>query len=83
MSALEKTNPGELDRTPTMYEQFAQMARDPTIDVDRLAKLMDLFAEREFTAAFARLKFPPIAKHLSFGPWPGWSSLASFKFKLL
>ncbi len=67
---LEKQGQGALAPTKTMYEVFADMARDPSIEPARLGQLMELQeraekrnAEKEFTAAFARLKFPPFIKN--------------------
>lgn len=53
----------------TVSEIISTLARDPTVDVARIAGLMELAeraekrdAERAFVAAFSRLKFPPIVK---------------------
>lgn len=66
----ERAQSGAVERQPaTIYEVLRDLARDPSVDVARIAGLMDLQikaedrnAEREFNAAFARLKFPPIKK---------------------
>ncbi len=54
---------------PSVLEIFSQLARDPNVEVSRIAQLMELHreaerweAEKKFIAAKARLKFPPIKK---------------------
>ncbi len=54
---------------PSVLEIFSQLARDPSVEVSRIAQLMELHreaerwdAEKQFIAAKARLKFPPIKK---------------------
>jgi hypothetical protein len=68
---LQKRESGEL-APASIYEVFRQMALDPSIDVTRIAALMELQikaedrnAEKEFNAAFARLlpTLPKIGKH--------------------
>lgn len=69
---LVPSQPQAVERQPaTIYEVLRDLARDPAVDVARIAGLMDLQikaedrqAEREFNAAFARLqpKLPRVAK---------------------
>jgi hypothetical protein len=54
----------------TVYEVLGDLARDPTVDLARITGLFDLQikaeqwdAEKQFTAAFSRLKFPPITRN--------------------
>lgn len=71
-TALATQGPVALERVPaTIYEVLGDLARDPNVDVTRIAALMDLQikaedrqAEREFNAAFARLQpmMPRISK---------------------
>lgn len=67
--ALEPLTAASVPAPVTMYEVFAALARDPSVDPAKLKQLMELQeraeerqAEKEFIAAFARLKFPPIKK---------------------
>lgn len=63
--------PGAIQRAPSVYEIFAQLARDPNIDPARIQQLMELQeraearqAERDFIAAMNRLqpRLPRIGK---------------------
>ncbi len=71
MSAdLEKRQPQAVERQrETVFDALAALARDPSVPVDRIVSLYDLQrraeadeAERQFNAAFARLKLPRISK---------------------
>lgn len=62
---------GTVQRAPSILEIFAQLARDPTVDVARIQQLMELQkwaeereAEKQFIAAFQRLqpRLPRIQK---------------------
>ncbi len=67
---VSQQQPLPLERqTATVSEIITALARDPNVDVARIAGLMELAeraekrdAERAFVAAFSRLKFPPIVK---------------------
>lgn len=70
MKELQKQESGALQPT-SVYEVFAQMARDPNVDVAKLQGLMELqikaeerHAEKLFNEAYARLlqRMPRIAK---------------------
>ena len=65
----------------SVLEIFARLASDPGIEPARIAQLMELQeraekrdAEKQFIAAFSRLKFPPIRKtakghNAPYAPW--------------